>query len=100
MPIINQLACRRLASPVKAEGIGVEIEVAFVLPEDVELIAAQEVKFWLPKNTPTVVASVKWSIWRMDAAALALVAQKLIEKLNWLAVPPHIGVTTVPSYAE
>ena len=99
-PRINQLACSRPAFPVKAEGIRVDIEVAFVLPEDVELIAPQEVKFWLPKNTPTVVASVKWIIWSIDAAALALVAQKLIVKLNWLAAPPHLGVTTVPSYAE
>lgn len=72
--------------------------IVVVLFDAVELkIASQVVKFWPPKNTPTVCASLRCIIWSTLAAKVALVAQKLMVKLNAVAAPLHTGVAVVPS---
>ena len=69
------------------------VEVAF----DVELVevellrAAQLVKFWPPRNLPTVDTSVKWSWWSTTAACVAFVAQKLMVSLKRVAALLQTG---------
>lgn len=59
--------------------------------------AAQVVKFFPPKNCPTVTASVMCNICNSAAAVVAFVAQKLMVKLDAVALPPQIGCHTWPS---
>ena len=85
------------APPVKvATGAPIVAVVLFDAIE-VEVMAAQVLKFWPPRKTPTVCASVKWIIWSTLAAAVALVAQKLMLKLKVVAAPLHTAVAVVPS---
>ncbi len=102
-----KLVDRAPAPPVNAAG-GVEpdpipfimlldVLLLIVLLVDVELMAAQDVKFWLPNKTPTLCASVICSMWRMAVAVDTFVAQKLTVKLKEVAVPLQMGVAIVPS---
>ena len=85
------------ALPVKvAAGAPIVVVVPFDAVE-IEVMAAQVLKFWPPRNMPTVCTSVKWIIWSTLAAAVALVAQKSMVKLKAVAAPLHTGVAVVPS---
>lgn len=94
------------APPVNAAGVEPEpipvvvlldVLLLVVLLVDVELMAAQDVKFWLPNKTPTPCASVICSTWRMAVAVVTFVAQKLIVRLKAVAAPLQMGVAVVPS---
>ena len=97
MPTTQVLAEITPAPPVKvAAGAPIVTVVPFDAVE-VDMMAAQVLKFWPPRNTPTVCTSVKWIIWSTLAATVALVAQKSMVKLKAVAAPLHTGVAVVPS---
>ena len=73
------------------------VPLAEVVVVALAISAAQLVKFWPPRKTPTVWASVKWIVCNIPAARVAFVAQKSMVKLKVLAMSLHIGTTVVPS---
>ncbi len=96
------LAANTLADTTSAPPVNIavgELMVVVPLPDVVllELIAAQVLKFWPPRNTPTVCASVMCIMCSSPAAKVAFVAQKLMVKLKAVAARLHVGVAVVPS---
>ena len=97
-----KLVDRAPAPPVNAAGvepdpIPVVMLLGVLLLVDVELMAEQDVKFWLPNKTPTLCASVICSMWRMAVAVDTFVAQKSTVRLKEVALPLQMGVAVVPS---
>ena len=106
MPTKTILANKVTTPPVNAAGVEPEsVDVVMLLdvlllallPVDIKLMAAQDVKFWLPKKLPTVYALVIYSVWRMAIAVETLVTEKLMANLKVVAGPLQMGVAVVPS---
>ena len=89
------------AAPVYVAGGGLDVTVEFAgtvaLPPDPPLdvpfppSAAQLVKFWPPRKVPTVTASDMCSECNSAAAAVVLVAQKVMVKFVVVAAPLQMG---------
>lgn len=95
-PISNPLAVPALA--VAAADVAVAVAVAEpVLLAPIK--ASHVLKFYPPRNFPTVYASLRWMLCSSAAPSVAFVAQKSTVKLKVLTIPPQISTTVIPSYS-